>query len=306
MAVNQTSATLLIGTRGSDLAVVQAELVAEALREGLGVQTDLRIIRTAGDRTDKPLREIGEPGAFTHEIEDALLARSVHLAVHSQKDLPLDAPAGLVVAAVAKREAAGDVLISRREAYDEKSGASQLTINNEQLIIPLRRGAVVGTSSARRESQLLALRPDLKVQEIRGNIPTRLEKLAQGKYDAIMLAAAGIHRLGLGLDEFWSQTLEPSQFVPAPGQGALAIQIRADNPLKEPVRRILNDALTERAVTWERGVLRQFGGGCHLPLGVYARWTSERWQLFGFWGGNQEHPVWTTVRGEEQYEEDEK
>lgn len=299
MAVNQKIATLLIGTRGSDLAVVQAELVAEALRDGLGVETELRVIRTAGDRiADRPFREIEGAGVFTREIEDALLAGSIHLAVHSQKDMPLTSLPGLSVAAVSRREDPGDMLIVRREAYSESSGTP---IN-----IPLRPGATVGTSSARRESQLLAIRPDLKILELRGNVPTRLEKLGEGKYDAILLAAAGIKRLGLELNEFWSQALEPTQFVPAPGQGALAIQLRSDSPLKEPVRRLLHDVTTDRAVTWERGVLRQFGGGCGLPLGVYARWTTERWELFGFWGGDPEHPVWTTVKGGYHYEEDEK
>jgi hydroxymethylbilane synthase len=299
VAANQKIATLLIGTRGSDLAVVQAELVAEALRDGLGVETELRVIRTAGDRiTDRPFREIEGVGVFTREIEDALLAGSIHLAVHSQKDMPLTSLPGLSVAAVSRREDPGDMLIIRRGAYSESIGTP---IN-----IPLRPGATVGTSSARRESQLLAIRPDLKILELRGNVPTRLEKLGEGKYDAILLAVAGIKRLGLELNEFWSQALEPTQFVPAPGQGALAIQLRSDSPLKEPVRQMLHDINTDRAVTWERGVLRQFGGGCGLPLGVYARWTTERWELFGFWGGDPEHPVWTTVKGGYHYEEEEK
>jgi len=266
---------MIIATRGSELARIQAQTVAAALREKLGVDVDLAIIHTQGDRvTDRPLRELEGRGYFTREIEEALLDRRADVAVHSFKDMPSKAPDGLALAAVSVREDAADLLILRPEAHDPGMG-----------FIPVRAGAVVGTSAVRRESQLKGLRPDLKSKDLRGNVPTRLGKLANGQYDAIFLAAAGVNRLGLNLSGFVAVRLDPARFVPSPGQGALAIQMRAGDPAFEAVRAALHDPDTAAATALERAVQARFGGGCGLPLGAHAFRDGGEWQGYGHWGG---------------------
>ena len=264
---------MIIGTRGSELARTQANTVAAALKKKMGVAAQVKIISTQGDRvTDRPLRELEGRGYFTKEIEDALLGRTVDIAVHSFKDMPSKAPDGLAVSAVSEREDPADLIIIRSEAYDESAGE-----------IPVRSGATVGTSAVRREAQLRALRPDVKSKDLRGNVPTRVTKLANGQYDAIFLASAGVRRLELDLSKFEVVRLDPARFVPSPGQGALAIQMRKDDPRFADVHQALNDELTATATTIEREVQRLFGGGCSLPLGVFARMEDGYWQVSGFW-----------------------
>jgi hydroxymethylbilane synthase len=161
-------------------------------------------------------------------------------------------------------------------------------------------GARIGTSAVRRSTQLACIRPDLQFVELRGNVITRIEKLAQGNCNAILVATAGLRRLKLDLKAFHVLELDPTRFIPAPGQGALAVQVRGDSPYFSTLNRILNHEQTAKAVTWERGVLKVLGGGCGLPLGVYARHIDDRWELFGFWGGDIHHPVWSKVRGPEE------
>jgi hydroxymethylbilane synthase len=282
---------MIIGTRGSDLARFQANYIAGLLESRLGGQVELTIISTKGDQvTDRPLRELEGRGYFTKEIEEALLARSVDVAVHSFKDMPSKAPEGLALAAVSQREDAADLLIIRPEAYDESQGE-----------IPIRKNAVVGTSAVRRESQLMALRPDIVTKDLRGNVPTRLIKLTSGHYDAIFLAAAGVNRLKLDLSAFKAVRLDPARFVPAPGQGALAIQMRAGDPHFEVVHQALHDELTAQATSIERAVQARFGGGCGLPLGVHTRREEGIWQAFGFWGGGH-RPAWGHISGEIPFE----
>jgi hydroxymethylbilane synthase len=264
---------MIIGTRGSELARFQANWVATKIKETLDIQPEVRIISTQGDRvTDRPLRELEGRGYFTKEIEEALLKGSIDVAVHSFKDMPSKAPDGLAVAAVSVREDPADLLIMREDAYDELAGD-----------IPVRSGAVIGTSAVRRDAQLRTLRPDLQSKDLRGNVPTRATKLANGQYDAIFLASAGVHRLGLDLGKFVVVRLDPARFVPSPGQGALAIQMRADDVLFVKVHDALNDVLTETATRIEREVQALFGGGCSLPLGAYARMEDGFWQASGFW-----------------------
>jgi hydroxymethylbilane synthase len=239
---------IVIGTRGSALALAQARIVADAL----GGDVELRVISTAGDRSDRPLRELGD-GIFVTAIEDSLRAGEVDLAVHSLKDLPTAEPADLVIAAIPVREDARDVLITR----DRRGLAA------------LRAGARVGTSSPRRDAFLQALVPGIVCAEIRGNVDTRLRKVRDGEYDATVLAAAGLRRLGLAFAD--DEALPFALCPPAPGQGALAVQMRADHSLRERVRAALDDAATRACVETEREVLRLAGATCALPLGTYAR-----------------------------------
>ena len=250
---------LVIASRGSQLALWQAHWVESRLAE-LGLETRLEIIKTTGDKiTDVPLSRVGTKGLFTKEIEEALLDGRADLAVHSLKDLPTELPDGLVLGAVPPREDPRDAVVGhadRRAAH------------------PARK---VGTSSLRRAAQLRALRPDLDVESIRGNLDTRLRKLDEGQYSAIVLAAAGLKRLGWG--GRIAEILEPHLMCPAVGQGALAIETRNDGgPAAELVRR-LDDAETRAAVTAERALLRSLGGGCQVPIGGYARTEGDQLAL---------------------------
>jgi hydroxymethylbilane synthase len=239
---------IVIGTRGSALALAQARIVAD----GLGGDVELRVITTAGDRSDRPLRELGD-GIFVTAIEDALRAGEVDLAVHSLKDLPTAEPPGLTIAAIPAREDARDLVITR-----DRSG-----------LTALRSGDRVGTSSPRRDAFLRALVPGIVCAEIRGNVDTRLRKVRDGEYDATILAAAGLCRLGVAFAD--EEALSFALCPPAPGQGALAVQMRVDHPLRERVRAALDDPETRAAVEAEREVLRLAGATCALPLGTYAR-----------------------------------
>jgi len=236
---------LTIGSRGSQLALWQARWVESRLSEH-GLACRIEIIRTTGDKiTDVPLAKVGVKGLFTKEIEEALLNGQIDLAVHSLKDLPTDLPAGLEIAAVPEREDARDAMV----------GAS---------LTDLRAGARVGTSSLRRSAQLRRLRPDLIMESIRGNVDTRLRKLDEGQFDAIVMAAAGLKRLGW--EDRIAEILPPEIMCPAPGQGALAIETR----IGESVCAVLEHAPSRAAVNAERAVLASLGGGCQVPIGAYA------------------------------------
>jgi len=238
---------LVIASRGSQLALWQARWVARRLNQA-GHECRIDIIKTTGDKiTDVPLAKVGGKGLFTKEIEEALIAGRADLAVHSLKDLPTVLPDGLALAAVPEREDARDALVGKR--LDEIANAT------------------VGTSSLRRAAQLLYLRPDLKVESVRGNLDTRLRKLDQGQYDAILLAAAGLKRLGW--EDRIAEILPPQVMCPAVGQGALAIETRMDGDGLEAVQP-LNDPTTHAAVTAERAVLAALGGGCQVPIGAHA------------------------------------
>ena len=245
---------LVIASRGSQLALWQARWVAAQL-SAAGHECRIEIIKTTGDKiTGVPLAKVGTKGLFTKEIEEALLDGRADLAVHSLKDLPTELPEGLVLAAVPEREDPRDAVVGKKLA-------------------DLPPGAKVGTSSLRRAAQLLKLRPDLQVESIRGNLDTRLRKLDEGQYDAILLAAAGLKRLGWG--DRIAEILEPEQMCPAVGQGALAIETRAGF---EAVA-MLDHADTHTAVMAERGVLRALGGGCQVPIGAYATVFNGRVRL---------------------------
>ena len=249
---------ITIGTRGSDLALWQANFVRKEL-ERLGHQVHIKMITTQGDKIqDLGFDKMEGKGFFTKEIEAALLKRDIDLAVHSHKDLETKQPEGLEVAAVSARENPCELLLIRESAYQENA------------LWGLRKDAVVGTSSARRKSQLLALRQDVQIKELRGNVPTRVEKLRSGQYDAILLAKAGILRLELDLSDLVSIDLTPDEFVPAPAQGVLALQIRSVDTELQKVLKQINDFKVQKLVHLERSVLNLMDGGCQLPLGVYC------------------------------------
>lgn len=245
---------LRIGSRGSTLALAQASWVKRQIEEHLPeLQVELRTIRTGGDRfIDAPIKEIGGKGIFTKEIEEALTGGEIDLAVHSLKDLPTQLPAGLTLLAVPKREDARDVLISR-------SGAK---------LADLEHRATIGTGSLRRKAQLLAYRADLQIAPLRGNIDTRLKKLDNGEFDAVVLAAAGLRRIGR--DNYITQFLPDEICVSAVGQGALGIEARDETDLRERLV-FLHDAQTFAEVAAERAFADRLGSGCHVPIGARAR-----------------------------------
>jgi hydroxymethylbilane synthase len=252
---------LRIGTRGSALALWQANFIAERLKHIAGVESEIVRIRTSGDRLQtasvaKPLSEYSAEnvakGIFIKELEDALLAGSIDLAVHSMKDVPTETPAGLSFPAITQREDPRDCLISR-------GGRTMKT---------LPYGARVGTSSLRRQAQLRHRRPDLEIVDLRGNVDTRIKRLENGDFDAIVLAMAGVNRLGFAGKI--TQVLEEEVMLPAVGQGALGIETRAGDVQAEKAAAALDHAETRACVTAERAVLRKLQGGCQIPLGALA------------------------------------
>lgn len=258
---------LIIATRSSELALRQAHQVEAALADR-GVTAELKTYKTVGDkRLDAPLSEIGGKGLFTQELEDDLARGKVDLAVHSLKDLPTESPAGLIVAAVLPREDPRDALVFGPQ------------IGSGGGLDALPRGSRVGTSSLRRRAQLLALRPDLDIAELRGNVITRLRKIDGGQVHAAILAAAGLHRLDA--HQHVGAYLEPPEWLPAAGQGAIAIQIRDGDPRIAPIAASLNDEPTWRAVRAERAFLAALEGGCQVPIGALAREGTDGMRLWG-------------------------
>ena len=244
--------SIRIGTRGSKLARWQAEWVAAQLEQH-GVSTEIIYLKTLGDIESRPIGALGSDGVFTREIQRALLDQEVDLAVHSLKDLPTAHVDGLELAAIPRRESCGDALVAAYAASLDE----------------LPKGAVVGTGSMRRRAQLLAARPDLNVSELRGNVDTRIRKLRDGEFDAIILAEAGLRRLGL--EDQISQVLPKSMMLPAVGQGALGLESRQDDMVTRQAVVCLHHLDTCRAVLSERSLLRTLQGGCLAPLGAWAR-----------------------------------
>ena len=248
---------VVIGSRGSDLALWQAYFVKSEL-EKLGCTVELNIIKTQGDAIQHlSFDKLEGKGFFTKEIEDALLSKQVDLAVHSHKDLETNPPAGLKISCVSERANPADILLIRKEAVDASQKWS------------LKADAIVGTSSARRKSQVLKYRPDATINDLRGNVPTRIDKLRQGNYDAILLAKAGVDRLELDLSEFLEVVLDPTEFVPAPAQGVLGLQIRNEDDELHAILQKMNFPEVQKRIELERKVLNLLDGGCQLPLGVY-------------------------------------
>jgi hydroxymethylbilane synthase len=249
---------ITIGSRGSDLALWQANHVKRQL-ENLGHEVEIKVIVTQGDAIQHlSFDKLEGKGFFTKEIESALLDNSIDLAVHSHKDLETNPPAGLVIAAVSEREDPSDLLLIAKTKVDTTQPWN-LALN-----------ASIGTSSARRKSQILRFRNDLKISDLRGNVPTRIQKLRDGNYDAIVLAKAGVDRLQLDLSEFFVHVLNPTEFVPAPAQGVLGLQIRENDSRMAEIMQHLNHTDVAKRIGIERKVLNLLDGGCQLPLGVYC------------------------------------
>lgn len=268
-SANSTKRTkLIIGTRGSDLALWQANFVKDELA-ALGIEAALKIIKTQGDSIlNLRLDKLEGKGFFTKELEEELLNGSIDLAVHSHKDLPTTNPPGLTIAAVPDREDSSELLLILKDCVDIKQKLS------------VKFGGMVGTSSNRRKAQLLAVRPDLEIEDLRGNVPTRIQKLRDEDYDAIMLAKAGVERLGIDLSEFYVEELEPMEFIPAPAQGALAIQIRETDTELAELLKPLNRPAVVKEIGVERKVLQLFEGGCHMPLGCYCRKEDGQYEVW--------------------------
>jgi hydroxymethylbilane synthase len=257
-----------IGTRASALALWQAEWVKSELeKKNPGMSVTLTKIKTTGDKIlDVPLAKVGGKGLFVKEIEEAMLANEIDIAVHSMKDVPTFFPDGLHLSCITKREDPRDALLTR----------------NKVKFRDLPKGANVGTSSLRRQAQLMHVRPDFIIHQLRGNVDTRLRKLKEGKYDAIILAAAGVKRLGLA--ENVSEYIDPEISLPAIGQGALGIECRVDDRELNDLIAFFNHADTRTCVTGERALLRRLEGGCQVPIACYGEMKDGKLHLIGLVG----------------------
>ena len=268
-----------IGSRGSELALWQAHFVIEKLK-ALKVETELKIIKTAGDEIQNlSFDKMEGKGFFTKEIEEALLNNEIDLAVHSHKDLETTSRPELIIAAVSYREAPNDVLLIRKDALDLKE------------VFSLRKGAITGTSSARRKAQLLHHRPDIHLKDLRGNVPTRIQKLRIGDYDAIMLAQAGINRLKIDLSEFHVEKMDPRIFVPAPAQGVLGLQTRKADEELNTILQKLNHEEVKECIAVERELLKKLEGGCQLPLGAYCIFQDGKFRFWSALGKQWDSPI---------------
>jgi hydroxymethylbilane synthase len=262
--------SLVIGSRGSKLALTQARFVqSELKRITPSLETRIEIITTSGDVKTEPLAVIGGKGVFTKELEEALLGQRIDLAVHSLKDLPTIIPEGLTIAAICKREDPRDALVLPQNL----GGIGNPSLDS------LPQQAIVGTSSPRRLAQLKYLRDDLVFKDLRGNVDTRLRKLDEGGYDALVLACAGLNRLGLA--NRISAALSSEQMLPSPGQGALGLETRAEDADTIAAVKELDHKFTRLACTAERGFLRSLGGGCQLPIAAYAAVRDKKIRLDG-------------------------
>jgi hydroxymethylbilane synthase len=280
-----------IGTRGSDLALWQAHTI-QGLLKGLAVETTITIIKTRGDKIDNvPFSKLEGKNFFTKELEDAQLDGRVDMAVHSLKDLATDMVPGLTLCAMVGREDPREVLLAQPDAIDPAKVAAGD-------VLPLKEGATIGTSAARRQGQVRVLRPDLEILDLRGNVPTRVNRVRESLYDGILLARAGVVRLELNLDDLFVKPLEVGDFVPAPAQGMLGIQCRDDDRWQEALAR-LDCGEQARAVAAERRLLNRLEGGCHLPFGVNLQGAGSDWRLEAFLGDDDitRQPLRFTLTG---------
>lgn len=255
---------IIIGSRGSDLALWQANHIKKQL-ESLSCEVEIKVIVTQGDAIQHlSFDKLEGKGFFTKEIEIALLAKEIDLAVHSHKDLETNPPEGLKIAAVSEREDPSELLLIRKTETDFSKKWN------------LKEAGIIGTSSARRKSQVIRYRPDLIIKELRGNVPTRIEKLRDAQYDAILLAKAGVDRLQLNLSDFHIEVLDTLEFIPAPAQGVLGLQIRSNDKKTEEIVSKLNHSSIAENINLERLILNKMEGGCQLPLGVYYPENSNK------------------------------
>lgn len=274
---------IIIGTRGSDLALWQANFIKTKLEQTVSIPIKLNIIKTQGDNiTNLSFEKMEGKGFFVKELEDALLKREVDLAVHSLKDLMTTMPDGLELAAVGFRADSREALLIRDESFDPDR--------------PLftKEGGAIGSSSVRRQSQIAMLSPDLKIKDLRGNVPTRVNKLRDKEYDAIIVAHAGIKRLDLELSGIRLKLLDIDMFYPAPAQGILGIQTCTENKEINQIVKTLDDPTARTETRLERGLLARFDGGCQLPLGVYSKIDGGELGLESILG-IRENNLWTKL-----------
>lgn len=275
---------LIIGSRGSDLALYQAHFIREQLERRKDCTVEIKIIKTVGDKIDTlSFEKMEGKGFFTKELEEALLARQIDLAVHSLKDLMTTQPAGLKLGAAGYRADRRELLLIRTQAVVDHG------------ILPIRDGAFIGTSSARRKGQIAFHNRSLQISDLRGNVPTRIAKLREGRYDAIMIAAAGVTRLNLDLSDIHTVALDPEQFLPAPAQGILGIQIRDNDRRVESIVRELGTDDERVIANLERGLLKKFGLGCSLPLGVYSQVHGNQFRLKAVLA-TRDGDLWTGIK----------
>jgi len=275
---------IIIGTRGSELALWQAEFIRAKLIEITSRPVIFEIIKTKGDKIDHlSFDKMEGKGFFTKEIEDALLSGSIDLAVHSLKDLMTTMPRGLALGAVGFREDSREAILIRKESHDPARP------------LDIKKGGVIGSSSVRRQCQIAAKSPDLMLKDLRGNVPTRVRKLREHQYDAIVLAYAGLKRLDLDLSDLEVKLQDKSAFLPAPGQGILGIQIREDDKDISGIVAKLDDPGARTQARLERGLLGRFEGGCQLPLGAYSDISDGKYTLAAVLG-EQAGKKWSGLR----------
>ena len=259
---------LIIGSRGSDLALYQAHFIEKVLTEELNCSVELKIIKTTGDNIQHlSFDKMEGKGFFTKEIEEALLNKEIDIAVHSLKDLMTTQPLSLKLGAVGYRADRREMLLIRKESTTDSG------------FLPVKDGGIIGTSSNRRKCQIAQLNNTLEIKDLRGNVPTRINKLRDGQYDAIMIAAAGVKRLELDISDLTAIDLDPEVFLPAPAQGILGIQIRDDAPEVEAIIAKMNDETDAKSAALERGLLALYESGCTLPLGVYSEVNGDNYRL---------------------------
>ena len=279
---------LILGSRGSLLALWQANFIQEILSSKYNCQSDIKIIKTTGDIIDNvSFDKLEGKGFFTKELEEALLNKEIDLAVHSLKDLMTSQPDGLKVGAVGFRADRREVLLINRDKFDGDG------------LLPIKPDSVIGTSSARRKCQIMYHAPSLEIKDLRGNVPTRVKKLRDGLYDAIIIAAAGIDRLELDLSDLKVIRLDPKKFLPAPAQGVLGIQIRKNDPETENIIGKLNSPEVALEAKLERGLLAKFDAGCTLPLGVYSSISEGQLNLTAILGESK-NGQWVGLRRVEE------
>lgn len=271
--------TIIIGTRGSELALWQAHHIEQRLMSA-GYRVEIKIIKTKGDKIQHlSFDKIEGKGFFTKELQDALLAEEIDMAVHSHKDLETTQPEGLIIAAVTSREEPHEVLLIKHASRQP-----------EQLL-ELPPNAIVGTSSIRRKMILRHARPDLQFEDLRGNVPTRIQKLRDHPWDAIVLAKAGLNRIAPDLSGIYALTLDTASFVPAPAQGALALECRSVDHRMREILALLHDTPTATAVGIERSILRGIGGGCQVPLSAHAFASNGQWHVHTSFTNTLEQPM---------------
>ena len=275
---------IVIGSRGSDLALYQANFIRDILVHELECEVEISIIKTSGDKIgDISFDKMEGKGFFTKELEDALLSGAIDLAVYSLKDLMTTQPTGLKLGAVGYRADRREMLLIRK--------ASRVPDG----LIPVKPGGIIGTSSARRKCQIVHHNPSLVINDLRGNVPTRIRKLRDGQYDAILIAAAGVQRLGLDLSDLDGILLDAHKFLPAPAQGILGLQIRSDDARVDAIISRLGSTKARLEASLERGLLAKFDAGCSLPLGVVSHVTADEYRLAAVLG-QQEEDRWVGLK----------